>query len=223
MKERPIRKRTSPVPKTAINETNASVYCFRGRIILKDLYLKLELIYDHEQEGDFQMPDVSFLALVPHFVTDGLAAAGELLTFTNEGILLKGVEDVYSHKSREKLAMFYLILNYECNKPIQMNTLIRDELYSIQTMLQLVDWVNNFKSEKDIRRILEKNASASAITPTPLPLIPNEKHLTATEIATMLGVSPKTISRNPDQFPSILMGKRKFYLYSECYKRNKQK
>ena len=223
MKERPIRKRTSPVPKTAKSETNASVNYFRGRILLKDFYLIHELKYQHEQEGNIQMPDNSFLALVPYFETEGLTAAAEFLTFTKDGILLTGLENVYLHNSREKLALFYLILSYECNKAIRLTNLMRDELYSIKKMVDLVDWISNYKNEKDIRRILEKSTSHITITPAPLPLIPNEKHLTATELATMLGVSTKTISRNPDQFPSILMGKRKYYLYSECYKHNERK
>lgn len=223
MKDRPIRKRTSPVPKTAINETNSSVYCYRGRIILKDLYLKLELIYDHEQEGDFQMPEEQFLSLIPYFENEGLTVVQEFITFNVDGILLQGCENVLAHDSREKLALFYLILSFECRKPIQMTLLLKGELLGLKKLSDLVDWISNYKSEKDMRRILENKASSNVIKSTPLPNIPNEKFLTATELATLLNVNPKTIYRNPSQFPSILMGKRKYYLYSEFIKQNERK
>jgi hypothetical protein len=185
---------------------------FRGRLILKNIYLTYHFSTEKELKTGMQMPEDYFLAIIPFLEEEGLDAAHEYLSFSAAGIAIKGFEGGYSHYSREKLALLYIIINYELGRKLQINALIKDELIGIKSMADLVDWVSNYQNEKDMQRILEKdNLSTATARPHKSNPISPDDLLTRKELASKLNISTRTISRHPDKFVPILIGKRYHY------------
>jgi len=148
----------------------------------------------------------------------GINAIPQHLHFSKVGISINQSEAGYAHNSREKLAILYFIINYELSKPIVINPIIRDELIQITRISELVDWISNLQQEKDVMRILE-----GKFIPKPevrhqvfYPSVPEEELISVKELAQKLGISEKTINRNPQQFPIHKMGCQNYYYFSEC-------
>lgn len=189
-----------------------SALLFKGRAILKSIYLKYELCYPEEKETGIETPEDSFLAVLPRLESEGLSATSEFLSFSAAGICVNNVEGGYDHASREKLAILFIICNAELEKPLSSQFLIKDELKGIKKMSELVDWISNMQNEKDVRRVLEKEHSPKQPTPQKL----EEPLLGKQQLSAKLGISPRTIDRHPLQFKPIMLGDRKFFKLSEC-------
>jgi hypothetical protein len=193
-----------------------SANVFKGRIILKDVYQNQNLCSDEELDGVIEMPENAFLAIIPYFKEEGLDAAHEYLKFSNAGIGIRSCEGGYSHHSREKLAILYLIIQFEIERPLAINALMRDELLCIRKMVDLVNWINNLQNEKDMQAIFEKTAVKAYAAPKPNPAL-LEEMLNISDLSKRLKISTRTIARYKDQFKPISIGKRNYYLLSECF------
>lgn len=194
--------------------SNQSALVFRGRSILKKTYLNYRLLEDDEIKLGIKMPEDNFLLILPRIEAEGLSAAPDFLQFTKAGISISGCEGGYDHASREKLALLFILCNAELEKPLVNQFLILDELKGIKKMSDLADWISNIKSEKDVRMILEREHAPEK--PSPRRAEPQERLLGKQQLSAILGISPRTIDRNSDQFYPIMQGKRKFYKLSEC-------
>lgn len=217
MEGRRNRARRIPVVLTTAEQEaiTLSTLVFKGRIILKEVYHDQHLCAPEELEGVIEMPENAFLAIIPHFKEEGLDAAHEYLQFSSAGIGFKNCEGGFAHHSREKLAILYLIIQFEFDRKMPFNALMRDELLSIRKMVDLVDWIANLQSEKDMQAILEKTAIKEFTQPHASPIM-KEKLLTSKELAAKLNISIRTFARCKDQFKSYPIGKRNHYLLSEC-------
>lgn len=199
-------------------ERKQSTIIFKGRIQLKEIYADLHLFTDDELENGIQMPSDELLCVIPLFSEQGLDAAEEYIFCMAEGIKIFGMDEIYSHQSREKLAIFYLIISFELKRKFNINFILRDELIAITKLSQLVNWISDLQSENDVRKILEKERSTNALMRVKVPEIkPAEKLLNTKELSSEIGVSEKTIGRHPAQFKVHWMGGRKFYYLSECF------
>lgn len=195
-----------------------SAMVFMGRILLVGFYQSNGLTTAYEDQNGIDIPDKELLMLLPEFMERGLDAASDYLTFTSAGINIGINEAGYGHQSREKLALLCFIIFFEIGRDIQISKILKDELIRIKRMSELVDWISNLKTDKNVYRFLETKQQ-DYIIPQPLPLqaaIPSEKSLTIKELAAELGISDKTIRRNPNQFKPHHLGVRKFYYLSEC-------
>lgn len=194
--------------------SNQSALLFKARTILKRVYLDYQLCYEEEMTSGIEMPDDNLLLVLPRLESEGLTAAAEFLSFSTVGICVNNVEGGYSHASREKLALLFIICNAELDKPLSPQFLVMDELKGIKKMSDLVDWISNIQNEKDLRRILEREQTPAPIRPKPVPL--EEPLLSKKQLAAILQISTKTIDRHPQQFKPTTLGCRKFYKPSEC-------
>nr|WP_294899389.1 hypothetical protein [uncultured Pedobacter sp.] len=215
------RKRNKPKLKSIENfqcsgdaVSNQSALVFKGRAILKNIYLQYNLLSEEEERSGIQMPEDSFLMVVPRLESEGLDATAEFLTFTKSGISINSVEGGYDHASREKLALLFIICNAEMEKPLNGQFLVKDELKSIKKMSQLAEWISNMQHEKDVRRVLEREHAPKPMRTERIPV--EDKLLSKKELAGLLSISTKTIDRHPKQFIPIKIGDRNFYKYSEC-------
>ncbi|WP_017259108.1 hypothetical protein [Pedobacter arcticus] len=194
--------------------SSQSALLFKARSILKSIYLKYQLCYDEEISSGIEMPEDSFLLVLPRLESEGLTAAADFLTFSPAGICVNNVEGGYEHASREKLALLFIICNAELAKPLIRQFLVEDELKGIKKLSDLVNWISNMQNEKDVRRVLEREQPALAVRPQPLPL--EEPLLSKKQLAAVLRISTKTIDRHPHQFKPTTLGCRNFYKHSEC-------
>lgn len=194
--------------------SNQSALLFRARAILKTTYVKYNLLTEEEKHSGIAMPEDSFLLVIPRLEAEGLDVAPEFLTFTSSGISVNNIEGGYSHCSREKLALLFIICNAELEKPLAGPFLIKDELKSIKKMSDLVDFISNMQSEKDVRRVLEREDRKT--TDRAIHTKTEEPYLTTQELAHKLSVSTKTILRHPEQFKPIILGSRNFFKLSDC-------
>lgn len=196
---------------------NETALVFKGRFQLKEAYLYLHLCTEEELEQIIKMPSNDILRVIPLLKEQGLTAAQHYLNFKKEGLSFFGSEELFSHQSREKLAILYLILKFELNRNFHLSLILRDELLSITKMSELVNWIANLQNEKDIRQILEKDRPVSRLEVVKVPEIkPNEAFLSAKELSSQLNISTKTITRHPEQFKGHWIGKRKYYYLTEC-------
>lgn len=193
--------------------SSQSALLFRARAILKNTYLQYNLLTEEEKQTGIVMPEDSFLLVVPRLETEGLNAAAEFLTFTSSGISVNNTEGGYSHCSREKLALLFIICNAELEKPLAGQFLIIDELKGIKKMSELVDWISNMQNEKDVRRVLERE-NKSEQRPIKTKAL-EEELLSKKELADRLRISTKTIDRHKAKHRYVEIGDRNFFKYSD--------
>ena len=199
-----------------------SAKIFRGNIILKSTYQACGLIKDKEIDTCIDMPNEELLAILPYLENEGMDAANTFLIFSDDGIAIKDDIKLYSHYSREKMAILYMIICSELKKNLYFDFILKDGLKSIKKMSQLAEYVTNLKQHADIQKILEKNNDQEQkSTFKPIVNRLNEELLPLKVLAAKLNLHPSTIKRNPKQFIPHRVGKRNQYYLSECLDYNK--
>lgn len=195
-------------------ESHLSALAINGRVLLKGFYMRYQLLRENEEEKGIENPDYSFLQVLPALHTVGLKAAHTYLVFSADGIAIADCEGLYAHNSREKFALLYLIMQFEIGKRFTLNVVIRDELIQIKRLNDLVFWINLYNNDKDFKNRLEKKIRFKPTFDRPLKLkneVKEAKYLDQNGIAKYYGVCARTIQRNSEKYPFIMVGRCKKY------------
>ncbi len=205
------------------DEANLSALAFSGRVLLKEFYIRYQLLKEDENEKGIEMPDYSFLQLVQEFENEGLSAAHSHLIFNTNGIAIANCDGEYAHHSREKFALLYLIMRFEIGRYFTLNAVIRDEIIQINRLSDLVFWIDLYKNDKNFKNQLEKKIRFKPTFDRPLKLNTKTKearYLDQSGIADYYSVSVRTIQRNPEKYPHIKPGKSKRYINPDYFDKN---